>query len=202
MTFIQYNGHYYGIYSRNRRPFEKNDAETCVAQFHNRYVHWGHCHCHMLKVPISTRKKKSISISTQLNMKNSQCNLSALEAFVSLVECNHHQVHTAGTNTGFCKEKIEICTNPPIYASSCKATQNRFQYLDELRCSTSKQSSHETYEQLVDSAYQLSYVQSHSRTVLVRGQVNGKIISFKYRHLSQPLQRPCYMHEVGLIWSC
>ena len=56
-------------------------------------------------------------------MKNSQCNLSALEAFVSLVECNHHQVHTAGTNTGFCKEKIEICTNPPIYASSCKATQ-------------------------------------------------------------------------------
>jgi hypothetical protein len=73
-----------------------------------------------------------ISISTQLNMKNSQCNLSASKAFVSLVECNHHQVHTPGKNIGFCKEKIEICINPPIYASSCKVTKTHNQYVDEL----------------------------------------------------------------------
>ena len=56
---------------------------------------------------------------TTLKIIDSHCMLLALEAFLSLVECNHHQVQIVVKMSGICKEILGMNINLSTHASIC-----------------------------------------------------------------------------------
>lgn len=52
-------------------------------------------------------------------MRNLQCKLPAMEAFLFLIEYNHQQAQITVKMSGTCKGKHESHIYPPTYASIC-----------------------------------------------------------------------------------
>lgn len=58
-------------------------------------------------------------VTTRLDSRNSRSKLSELEASLSVLECNHHQVQIVAMLYGTCKGTLEMHIYPPIYALVC-----------------------------------------------------------------------------------